>query len=120
MYVANAVLKDLSGDNWKSYFLLCIRGYSKLSASFQVASGIARGLLGMALSSGAISHEEAVILNKELCDNASRHKLPEGTVEGFTSDLHLAQSDEKAARVEELIDKLEDTTLFDEFTTGII
>jgi hypothetical protein len=119
MYVANAVLKDLSGDNWKLYFEFCIRSYSKLSASFQFASGIARGLLGMALMKDAISHEDALIFKNELRGNESRHELSQGIVEGFTLDLQLAQSNQKAARVEELIDKFDEITLFDEFTRGI-
>lgn len=119
MYVANAALKSPSDDNWKSYFVLCIRGYSKLAASFRFASGLAQGLLGMALDVGAISHDEALILNCELRYEATRYGYFKDTVQGFTLDLNLAQSNQKAARVEELIDKFEEITLFNELTTGI-
>lgn len=70
LYVVNVVLKDLSDNKWKAYFEFCIRAYCKLFSTFQFATGLARGLLGMALLKGAIRHEEALMLDNELRQNA--------------------------------------------------
>jgi hypothetical protein len=73
----------------------------------------------MALANDAISNEEALILREELDDNANRRKSTQTRVKGFTLDLNLAQTNQNAARVEELIDKFDEITVFSDFTTGI-
>ena len=120
IYIANAALKDLSDGGWRCYFLMCIRGYSRLFPSFQVAEGIAQGLLAMALSKSAITSQQARLLMDELYSNGNRSKLVEQKVGGFILDLELAVNDRKAAKVEELINKFEEITVFDEFTTETV
>ncbi|KAI9691621.1 MAG: hypothetical protein M1822_007692 [Bathelium mastoideum] len=120
MFVANAALRDLSDEDWHFYFLVCIRGYSKLSASFQFAEGTAQGLLAMAVQRRAISSKEAAVLMADVHDTGSCYRLSEQTTTGFTLDLDLALTDRKAAMVESLVDEFDQLTVFNEFTTGIV
>lgn len=119
LYVANAVLKDRNDPEWRFYFQMCIHSYQGLYPSFRAVEAIAQGLLAMAIDSGAITNLEAILMIQMFRENGNWHKLADRPRGGYVLDLGLAITDHNAARVDNLVDRFEEITLFSEFTDGI-
>jgi hypothetical protein len=123
-----------SCQTWHFWFTLCIRSYSRLSTCFRVCESMVQGLLAMALEKDAIDNKEAMILIQELNefgDKRTVNKSAGGLIlkdnmggekssQSFILDLDLAVTDGTAARVDKLVERFEQMTIFKEFTTGII
>lgn len=68
LHVANAALSDLQNSECLFFYLLCVRGFRDLSTSFPACADMVRGLLGAAMSWGAISITEAKEMMRPLDD----------------------------------------------------
>jgi hypothetical protein len=67
----------------------------------------------MAVTNGAINKSEANVLNERMQEVQRRHADLERQTGSFMIDLDLALIDRNAARVETLISKFEEITIFD-------
>lgn len=112
LYVANAVLADSASEpEWRLYFLACLYGYSNLSAAFRLAALCLKGLLTMAIKSRKLSAASARRLLKEMIG-----VKPDVSLCGLRLDLYTEEKVKAKGNVEELVDKFEETALFDEMT----
>jgi hypothetical protein len=120
LYVANAAVKDTADVDWKFFFTYCLDGYITLSLCFDTCEGIVQSLIAMAVTNGAINKSEALILNERMHEVKRRHADLQRQTGSFMIDLDLALTDRNAARVETLINRFEEITIFDQFTSGIV
>ncbi|KAL0931318.1 C6 zinc finger domain containing protein [Colletotrichum truncatum] len=109
LYLANAMLREASGvtpsPEWRFYFQLCIASYQTLYSSYRLAKGITHSLLSMALERGAIDHQEANLVKKDLEERGRHHEISDRVPESYVVDLDLAVTDPSAAQAERLVQK---------------
>ena len=118
--MANAVLRDTADPEWRFYFLLCINGYIKHLPSYAANDSLVKGVLALALRLGALADSEAALLMQELHDKTHAHALAEPRRGGYIVDLNLGLTDRAAADVDFLASKIEEVSVFNEFTRGIL
>ena len=105
LQVANAALTDLGNEKSQLFFLLCIRRYHDLAPSFPVMSSILRGLLGVAVRSGALSANHARLITGRLSELKGSTPALVHAEGAFALDLTLALTDFNSAQAERLFEE---------------
>jgi hypothetical protein len=101
-----------------------MQSYRDLYTSFEMAKGVYQGLLSMAIDKHMISITEANRMNQQLYEIRRDQQFgQEEMIENppkyaFILDRSLAIRDGRAALVDSMIDRFEELTIFNEFTTG--
>lgn len=119
MQVANAVIRDLAGPDWRYYFLFCIRSFQLLFPAFAVLKGIVQGLLALAVECDAITSSEALLIIEEFSSGGDFHSAIIRPTGGFVVDFDMAVQNERGAAVGVWLDKFEEISVFSKFTNEI-
>jgi hypothetical protein len=117
MHISNIILAHSDRQNWHDYFLLCMSFWVDAIPSFPVLADIAQGYLSLAVLGGNLSTDEAQKLKRVLAKASGQY-----TVEKVSSsviiDFDRAVTHEDSYRAYEIVQKFDDQTMFDEYTTG--
>lgn len=105
VYVCNIVLADLSDDEGRFYFDICVHSYGKLCTSFRAARPIIKGLLALAVRARLLSIEEA----RDILETTGEEDEIHATGIEWMLDLHKERS------VSALAQDFDDMTIFDAF-----
>ena len=100
VYLANALVEDVSDPSREFYFRLCLSSYRDLFASFRIAKGVLQGLLSIAISRDMISGPEARLFMKHVNYIGKHHRLVNALDMTWILDLNLALTDPEAAQVD--------------------
>ncbi|PVH92923.1 hypothetical protein DM02DRAFT_698002 [Periconia macrospinosa] len=119
IYLANAVLRPSSDQDWRFYFLLCMYGFSKAYPSHSFAKGAIQSLLRVATTQKAISEKDAVNIQKVLFLGIEENEVPVN-INAYAADLDLAMRDPERAATAVLVNEFEELTVLDEFTVGVV
>jgi hypothetical protein len=98
--------------------------YADLAGSFRVADGFLRAILYMAVQNKLIPSSEArVIINRlpnEEASNAagSNGKMPR-IRSSHVADLELALQNHAVSQVTDLVERLDDALMFDDYVDGV-
>ncbi|KAM0713464.1 hypothetical protein Q7P37_010426 [Cladosporium fusiforme] len=119
LFIANSIIRQPTGSNWRFNLLLCMYSYIDLAGSFRLANGFLRSILYMALVRKVVSTGDAQeIMSKLPRDNpvgadavAQRPRVGSGHI----VDLDLAVDDPSVSQVSDLAEKLDDVLMFDAF-----
>jgi hypothetical protein len=114
LYVANAVVNDVSDPDWHFYFVMCLWGYIGLYPAFQVAGSILQGLLYVAIRLERIDMKTARCLLYRLRQRGDHHGVTEST-SATKVDLETAVKDHDAAQADALAKKMNDLEIFEDF-----
>lgn len=110
-----ALLEDRSDPQWRSYFLLCVRCWRDLCASYPAFRTIMQAFLWMAMQKNAFTaHESKEIM--EWVEGNGRHHAK--VIEPFTTFIFDPTSaDASGSQTHAMALKFDEMILFDEFTT---
>lgn len=114
IYVANAMIQDVTTPQWRVYFLACFYGLEALRRPFRVSEAIGRGLLTMLMRDDKLSSKDA----REALGHLRQRgfdDIPGDIRATFMGDLELAQTNPGAANMENLAAGFEDIAVFQEF-----
>ncbi|KAI0168839.1 hypothetical protein GGR52DRAFT_493079 [Hypoxylon sp. FL1284] len=118
LYLANAMLKDTKDPEWRLYLLLCIYGYESLSRPYRISELIVQGLLSMTMQETDMTGIEAqTIINeiKEGRPERPRNQFEDKIRATFMLDMDLSLKNPEAAKAENLADKFESLSIFQDF-----
>lgn len=117
MHISNVILAHSDRQNWHNYFLLCMSFWIDAIPSFPVLADIAQGYLSLALFTGKLSTDEAQKLQQVLAQASGQYKV-EKVSSSVIIDFDRAVTHGDSYRAYEIVQKIDDHTIFDEFTTG--
>ncbi|CAO2648429.1 Nn.00g076960.m01.CDS01 [Neocucurbitaria sp. VM-36] len=123
VYAANAVLNDKLDPQQRFYFFYYVRLGQKFKSTGggRAVNGTMQALLALAYDRGAITSAEAVQFMEQFRDDEYVKEAEVVRMEsGWAIDMDLAIEDTAAAKVDLLVNRLEEITLFNKFTEGLV
>ncbi|KAF6797615.1 C6 transcription factor [Colletotrichum musicola] len=113
--VSLALLEDRSDPQWRSYFLLCVRCWRDLYASYPVFRNIVQAFLSMAMQKDAFTAHESKEIMEWVEGNGRHHAKGTESFTTFIFDPTSAAASE--SQINSMALKFDEMILLDEFTT---
>lgn len=114
LYIANTVLrKSYTLSDRETFLQLCLESYTNLAKSYPLAIGFLQGVLYLAIQTEIIT--PAKVAQQVKLIQAHRGYAAQGTKSAHILDLSLALTDQEAALVESLAERLDTIVVNQDF-----
>ncbi|KAF9691989.1 hypothetical protein EKO04_009947 [Ascochyta lentis] len=117
LHISSIVVKQAAIDpSWRFFFRLCFDYWKDVHVGYRVFAGVVPAHLSLALQSGAITVQEARLMNQEFEAVGRHHRVTDEVLTDSYVDFERAIRKEDGATMHELTERFKELMMFQDFT----
>ncbi|KZM20236.1 uncharacterized protein EKO05_0003682 [Ascochyta rabiei] len=117
LHISSIVVKQAAIDpSWRFFFRLCFDYWKDVHVCYRVFAGVVPAHLSLALQCGAITVQEARLMNQEFQAAGRHHRVADEVLTDSYIDFEKAIRKEDGATMHELTERFKELMMFQDFT----